>query len=74
MEQAPAISVRGLTKRYGDVTAVDGVDLDVRPGETFGFLGPNGAGKVPVVACLALVAGIGVVLLAIAATDFSNSE
>ena len=40
-----AISVRGLTKRYGEVMAVDGVDLDVRPGETFGFLGPNGAGK-----------------------------
>ncbi|HVQ96729.1 MAG TPA: ATP-binding cassette domain-containing protein [Mycobacteriales bacterium] len=41
----PAVTVRGLVKRYGDVTAVDGVDLDVRPGETFGFLGPNGAGK-----------------------------
>jgi ABC-2 type transport system ATP-binding protein len=40
-----AIRVRGLTKQYGDVTAVDGVDLDVLPGETFGFLGPNGAGK-----------------------------
>jgi ABC-2 type transport system ATP-binding protein len=43
-EQA-AVTVRGLVKRYGEVTAVDGVDLDVRPGETFGFLGPNGAGK-----------------------------
>jgi ABC-2 type transport system ATP-binding protein len=41
----PAVSVRGLVKRYGEITAVDGVDLDVRPGETFGFLGPNGAGK-----------------------------
>src|SRR5262245_31591059 len=41
----PAVSVRGLVKRYGEVTAVDGVDLDVQPGETFGFLGPNGAGK-----------------------------
>ncbi len=40
-----AIRVRGLTKKYGDVTAVGGVDLDVLPGETFGFLGPNGAGK-----------------------------
>jgi ABC-2 type transport system ATP-binding protein len=41
----PAVSVRGLVKRYGDVTAVAGVDLDVWAGETFGFLGPNGAGK-----------------------------
>ncbi len=40
-----AIRVRGLVKRYGAVEAVGGIDLDVRPGETFGFLGPNGAGK-----------------------------
>jgi ABC-2 type transport system ATP-binding protein len=37
--------VRGLVKRYGELTAVHGIDLDVVPGETFGFLGPNGAGK-----------------------------
>ncbi|MBC5824791.1 MAG: ABC transporter ATP-binding protein [Candidatus Eremiobacteraeota bacterium] len=40
-----AISVKGLTKRYGDVTAVDDLSFDVAPGEFFGFLGPNGAGK-----------------------------
>jgi ABC-2 type transport system ATP-binding protein len=40
-----AVSARGLVKRYGDLVAVDHIDLDVRPGETFGFLGPNGAGK-----------------------------
>jgi ABC-2 type transport system ATP-binding protein len=40
-----AVEVHGLVKRYGDLTAVDGLDLAVRPGETFGFLGPNGAGK-----------------------------
>ena len=39
------ISARGLTKRFGDFTAVDGIDFDVAPGEAFGFLGPNGAGK-----------------------------
>ncbi len=41
----PAVSVRGLTKRYGEVEAVRGIDLEVARGETFGFLGPNGAGK-----------------------------
>jgi ABC-2 type transport system ATP-binding protein len=40
-----ALSVRGLRKTYRDVVAVDGLDLDVRPGECFGLLGPNGAGK-----------------------------
>ncbi len=39
------IHARGLVKRFGDFTAVDGIDVDVRAGESFGFLGPNGAGK-----------------------------
>lgn len=39
------ISARGLTKKYGDFTAVDGIDFDVAKGESFGLLGPNGAGK-----------------------------
>jgi len=39
------IHARGLTKRFGALTAVDGVDFDVHVGEAFGFLGPNGAGK-----------------------------
>lgn len=39
------ISARGLVKRYGDFTAVDGIDFEVRSGESFGLLGPNGAGK-----------------------------
>jgi lipooligosaccharide transport system ATP-binding protein len=39
------ISARGLTKKYGDFTAVDAIDFDVAKGESFGFLGPNGAGK-----------------------------
>jgi len=39
------IHARGLVKRFGDFIAVDGIDVDVRRGEAFGFLGPNGAGK-----------------------------
>jgi ABC-2 type transport system ATP-binding protein len=49
---SPAIRVRGLTKRYGDVQAVAGVDFDVAAGEIFGLLGPNGAGKTTTVEIL----------------------
>ena len=42
---APLITARGLTKRFGSFTAVDAIDFEVAPGESFGFLGPNGAGK-----------------------------
>jgi ABC-2 type transport system ATP-binding protein len=45
LDPTAAISVRGLVKRYGDFTAVDGLDLDIRRGEIFALLGPNGAGK-----------------------------
>jgi len=45
MTGIPAIEVRGLAKRFGEVQAVAGIDFDVREGEVFGFLGPNGAGK-----------------------------
>jgi ABC-2 type transport system ATP-binding protein len=41
----PVVRTRGLTKMYGDLTAVDHLNLEVRPGEVFGLLGPNGAGK-----------------------------
>jgi lipooligosaccharide transport system ATP-binding protein len=44
-EDATLIEAKGLTKRFGDFTAVDGIDFAVARGETFGFLGPNGAGK-----------------------------
>ena len=43
--QAPILSVKGLTKRFGTFTAVDGVTFDVMPGQVVGYLGPNGSGK-----------------------------
>ena len=42
---SPAVSVRGLTKRFGDVIAVEDLTFEVQPGRVTGFLGPNGAGK-----------------------------
>src|SRR5947209_963222 len=44
-ESQPAIHVEHLVRTFGDVTAVDDVSFEVRPGEIFAFLGPNGAGK-----------------------------
>ena len=41
----PALVVKNLRKSYGEVRAVDGLDLEIRSGECFGLLGPNGAGK-----------------------------
>jgi ABC-2 type transport system ATP-binding protein len=48
-----AVSAHGLVKTFGDLRAVDGVDLDVRRGEVFGVLGPNGAGKTTMLQMLA---------------------
>ena len=48
-----AIRVRGLTRRFGAVTAVDALDLDVPRGSAFGLIGPNGAGKTTTMLCLA---------------------
>jgi len=51
-DQAPAIEVHGLCKRYGDYEALRGIDISVRRGEVFGLLGPNGAGKTTTVEIL----------------------
>lgn len=48
----PAVQARGLVKRYGDVTAVAGVDIDVPEGTVLALLGPNGAGKTTTVRML----------------------
>lgn len=54
----PAISARGLRRTYGDVVAVDSVDLEIAAGEVYGFLGPNGAGKSTVVRMLCTLASM----------------
>lgn len=46
------VSIKGLVKKYGSFTAVNGIDLEVGKGEIFGFLGPNGAGKTTTLECL----------------------
>jgi lipooligosaccharide transport system ATP-binding protein len=59
-ENGALIHARGLLKRFGDLVAVDGIDLDVRRGEAFGFLGPNGAGKsstMRMIGCVSPVSG-----------------
>jgi ABC-2 type transport system ATP-binding protein len=53
MTDGPAIEVRGLVKRFGEVCALDGVDLTARQGQVLGLLGPNGAGKTTLVRVLA---------------------
>jgi putative spermidine/putrescine transport system ATP-binding protein len=53
-EAAPAVRLEGVVKRFGDVTAVAGVDLELRTGEFFSLLGPSGSGKT---SCLRMIAG-----------------
>jgi ABC-2 type transport system ATP-binding protein len=48
-----AIEIRGISKRYGALQALAGIDLEVQPGEIFGLLGPNGAGKTTLISILA---------------------
>jgi len=49
---APILQASGLRKRFGKIIAVDGVTIDVEPGETYGLLGPNGAGKTTTVSMI----------------------
>ena len=56
--KAGAIETHGLTKRFGELVAVDNLDLDVAEGEIFGLLGPNGAGKTTTISMLATLLGL----------------
>ena len=58
MSQKTVISAKRLVKRYGDFTAVDGVDFEIFQGECFGFLGPNGAGKTSTMKMLSCVSPV----------------
>jgi lipooligosaccharide transport system ATP-binding protein len=56
----PMVEAHGLTKRFGEFVAVDGVDFAIAPGESFGFLGPNGAGKTStmrMISCISPISG-----------------
>jgi ABC-2 type transport system ATP-binding protein len=68
------ISVSGLTKRYGDVEAVRGIDFEVTRGETFGFLGPNGAGKTTTIKILCTLAEATSGTAEVAGYDTSTSQ
>jgi lipooligosaccharide transport system ATP-binding protein len=60
VDDAALIHARGLTKTFGDFTAVDAIDFDVAAGESFGFLGPNGAGKTStmrMIGCVSPISG-----------------
>ena len=57
-DESPLISARNLTKRFGELIAVNGIDFDVARGEAFGFLGPNGAGKTSAMRMIASVSPI----------------
>ena len=57
-DSTPLISARGLSKRFGELVAVDGIDFDVGRGEAFGFLGPNGAGKTSTMRMIACVSPV----------------
>ena len=54
----PLIVAQKLVKRFGEFTAVDGIDVEVQPGEVFGFLGPNGAGKSSTMRMIACVSPV----------------
>nr|MDQ3878134.1 ABC transporter ATP-binding protein [Actinomycetota bacterium] len=66
------VSARGLTKRFGDFVAVDGIDFEIDQREAFGFLGPNGAGKTSTMRMIAAVSPVTSGQLRVFGTDPSE--
>ena len=69
----PVLSLSGVVKRYGGFTAVKGIDLEVRPGEIFGFLGPNGAGKTTTIRMVAGILKPSAGTIRVAGTDLATA-
>jgi lipooligosaccharide transport system ATP-binding protein len=67
-----AVEAKGLSKRYGDLVAVDGIDFEIRRGECFGFLGPNGAGKTTTMRMIYRASPVGGGVLRILGHDVSR--
>ncbi|HWE65614.1 MAG TPA: ABC transporter ATP-binding protein, partial [Acidimicrobiales bacterium] len=57
-DATPMVEAHGLTKRFGEFVAVDGVDFTIAAGESFGFLGPNGAGKTSTMRMIACISPV----------------
>src|SRR5215469_17262712 len=70
----PALSVRGLTKRFGPLVALDGLDLDVRAGEVVSVLGANGSGKSTTLRCLSGLTRFDAGSVTVAGRDVSSGE
>ena len=52
MEQKAVLDIHGLYKQYGELVALNGIDLKIKKGEIFGLLGPNGSGKSTIINCI----------------------
>jgi lipooligosaccharide transport system ATP-binding protein len=70
----PIVVARSLTKRYGDLVAVDHVDFDVREGELFGILGPNGAGKTTTIRMITCVSPLTEGELSVVGLDVTKNQ
>ncbi len=74
MQHSPVIRAEKLVKRYGDFTAVDGIDFQIHRGECFGFLGPNGAGKTSTMRMISCVSPVSSGALSVNDMDVRNRQ
>jgi ABC-2 type transport system ATP-binding protein len=72
VDQIPAVACVGLRYRFGETTAVDGVDLTVEAGEIFGLLGPNGAGKTTTICAITALLPVPVGIISVFGRDVAN--